>query len=46
MHANSLLDIDPDKLFIEYGIKDIQEIDKKIQLEIEKKRHELRCMVG
>lgn len=42
----NLLEIDPDSIFVEYNVKDIQEIDKRIQIEIEKKRQELRCMVG
>lgn len=42
----NLLEIDTDKLFVDYTIKEIQDIDKKIQSEIEKKRQELRYMVG
>lgn len=42
----NLLEIDVDQLFINFTIKEIQDVDKKIQSEIEKKRQELRYMVG
>lgn len=41
-----LLDLDVEKLFEEHNIEEIVEIEKLLEAEIEKKRTELRCMVG
>lgn len=41
-----MLDIDPDKIFEEKSIQEIETIQKKIQDEIERKKEELRTMVG
>lgn len=42
----NLLEIDIENLFVNHTIKEIQDVQKRIQAEIEKKRQELRCMVG
>lgn len=42
----NMLDIDPDKIFEEKSIQEIETIQKKIQDEIERKKEELRTMVG
>lgn len=46
--ANSmnLIDIDPASIFEQYNTSDVIEIHKKLQNEIEKKKEELRMMVG
>lgn len=41
-----MLDTDPDKIFEEKTISEIEAIQKKIQDEIERKKEELRTMVG
>ncbi|CAB3244809.1 unnamed protein product [Arctia plantaginis] len=41
-----LLDIVPEALFQTYSISDIDQIQKKLQYEIERKKEELRAMVG
>lgn len=41
-----MLDTDPDKIFEEKSIIEIEAIQKKIQDEIERKKEELRTMVG
>ncbi|KAK3915111.1 Conserved oligomeric Golgi complex subunit 1 [Frankliniella fusca] len=46
MVPSSMLDIDPDKLFEEKSISEIEIVQKKIQDEIERKKEELRTMVG
>lgn len=42
----NLLNIVPDQLFQTQSINDIDNVQKKIQYEIERKREELRAMVG
>jgi hypothetical protein len=42
----SLVDLNPDKLFEEHTVAEIKEIHKKLQAEIERKRVEIRTMVG
>lgn len=42
----NLLELDVEKLFEDYKIEDIIEIEKLLDTEIEKKRIELRSMVG
>lgn len=42
----NLFNIDINKLFEQYTINEILEIYKKIQLELDKKKQELRFMVG
>ncbi|GJQ76325.1 hypothetical protein Trydic_g2048 [Trypoxylus dichotomus] len=42
----NLLELDIDKLFEERNVSEIIELEKIIDAEIEKKRVELRCMVG
>lgn len=42
----SLLDLDVDKLFETHSIDEIIEIEKLLDAEVEKKRVELRGMVG
>ncbi|KAL4717039.1 hypothetical protein ACJJTC_016926 [Scirpophaga incertulas] len=44
-HPN-LLEIVPDQLFQSHFIGDIDEVQKKLQYEIERKREDLRAMVG
>uniref|UniRef100_A0A1B6KR39 Conserved oligomeric Golgi complex subunit 1 n=1 Tax=Graphocephala atropunctata TaxID=36148 RepID=A0A1B6KR39_9HEMI len=46
MPMPGLLSIDPDKLFVHSSILEIEDVQKKLQLEIERKREELRTMVG
>ncbi|XP_075979417.1 conserved oligomeric Golgi complex subunit 1 [Anticarsia gemmatalis] len=46
MAQPNLLDIVPDQLFQTYSISDIDQVQKKLQYEIERKREELRAMVG
>ncbi|XP_047096649.1 conserved oligomeric Golgi complex subunit 1 [Schistocerca piceifrons] len=46
MPVSNLLELNPDKLFEEHSISEIQEIQKKLQTEIDRKREELRTMVG
>lgn len=46
MLTSSLLNIDPDKLFVEASISEAKEVQKKLQNEIDRKREELRTMVG
>jgi len=46
MHSQNVLELDPDVLFEERSIAEIEEIQKKIQDEVERKREELRTMVG
>ncbi|XP_050350147.1 conserved oligomeric Golgi complex subunit 1 isoform X2 [Nymphalis io] len=46
MEQPNLLDIVPDQLFQTYYINDIDHVQKKLQYEIERKREELRAMVG
>lgn len=42
----NLLELNVDKLFEERHISEIIELEKIIDAEIERKRIELRCMVG
>jgi hypothetical protein len=46
MPVQNLLDINTDKLFEDHTISEIIETQKKLQTEIERKREELRTMVG
>lgn len=46
MPAQTLLDINSDKLFEKHTIPEIKAIEIEIRNEIEKKREELRTMVG
>ncbi|XP_011334324.2 conserved oligomeric Golgi complex subunit 1 isoform X1 [Ooceraea biroi] len=46
MTATNYLDLDINKLFEEHTIKEIEEIQKKIQLESDRKKIELRTLVG
>ena len=46
MPDNNLLNIDPNVLFEQHSITEIDEIQKKLLLEIERKKEELRIMVG
>lgn len=46
MQEQNLLDIVPDKLFQTHSISEIDNVQKKLQYEIERKREELRAMVG
>lgn len=46
MPVYNLLEVDPDKLFKEHTISEIQEIQTKLQAEVERKREELKTMVG
>ncbi|KAK2584951.1 hypothetical protein KPH14_002543 [Odynerus spinipes] len=46
MSTINYLDLDINKLFEQYTIKEIEEIQKKIQLESDRKKIELRTLVG
>ncbi|XP_053611473.1 conserved oligomeric Golgi complex subunit 1 isoform X2 [Plodia interpunctella] len=46
MSQPNLLDINPEELFQNYFISDVDQVQKKLQYEIERKREELRAMVG
>lgn len=46
MSQPSLLEIVPEQLFQTHSISDIDQVQKKLQYEIERKREELRAMVG
>ncbi|CAH2264178.1 jg21718 [Pararge aegeria aegeria] len=46
MQQPNLLDIVPEQLFQTHSISDIDQVQKKLQYEIERKREELRAMVG
>ncbi|XP_014482277.1 PREDICTED: conserved oligomeric Golgi complex subunit 1 isoform X2 [Dinoponera quadriceps] len=46
MTTTNYLDLDINKLFEEHTIKEIEEIKKKIQLESDRKKIELRTLVG
>lgn len=46
MTATNYLDLNINKLFEEHTIKEIEEIQKKIQLESDRKKIELRTLVG
>lgn len=46
MSADKFLDLDINKLFEEYTIKDIELIQKQIQNESDRKKIELRTLVG
>ena len=46
MQQQNLLEIVPEKLFQTHYINDIDQVQKKLQYEIERKREELRAMVG
>lgn len=46
MSQPSLLEIIPEQLFQTHSISDIDQVQKKLQYEIERKREELRAMVG
>ena len=46
MQQQNLLEIVPETLFQTHYINDIDQVQKKLQYEIERKREELRAMVG
>lgn len=46
MPAIFFLDVDINKLFEEHTVKEIQHIQKKIQYESDRKKIELRTLVG
>jgi hypothetical protein len=46
MPESHLLDIVPDKLFEQYTVSEIENVQKSIHNEIERKREELRTLVG
>lgn len=46
MSADKFLDLDINKLFEEYTIKEIELIQKQIQNESDRKKIELRTLVG
>lgn len=46
MPQPSLLDIVPEQLFQTHSITEIDHVQKKLQYEIERKREDLRAMVG
>ncbi|XP_026741039.1 conserved oligomeric Golgi complex subunit 1 [Trichoplusia ni] len=46
MTQPNLLEIVPEQLFQSHSISDIDQVQKKLQYEIERKREELRAMVG
>lgn len=46
MSAQTLLTINPDKLFENHSIAEIQSLQSQVHNEIEKKREDLRTMVG
>lgn len=46
MSTDKFLDLDIRKLFEEHGIKDIELIQKQIQHESDRKKIELRTLVG
>lgn len=45
-YKHNLIDLDVKKLFVEHKIDEIVEIQKLLDAEIERKRTELRSMVG
>lgn len=45
-NTNYLLELDVEKLFEEQNIEDIIQIESSLDAEIERKRNELRSMVG
>lgn len=46
MSKSNLLEIVPDELFQSHSINEIDQVQKKLQYEIERRREELRAMVG
>lgn len=42
----SLLDINPDKLFEQHNVQEVEAIEKAINNEVERKKEELRTLVG
>lgn len=46
MSEPNLLEIVPEQLFQKYSITEVDQVQKKLQYEIERKREELRAMVG
>ncbi|XP_047505586.1 conserved oligomeric Golgi complex subunit 1 isoform X1 [Pieris napi] len=46
MAHNNLLEVVPDQLFQSHFIAEIDQVQKKLQYEVERKREELRAMVG
>lgn len=44
--TTNYLDLDINKLFEQHTVKEIEEIQKKIQLESDRKKIELRTLVG
>lgn len=46
MHKTNLTNLDVDKLFEERSINEIVEIERLLDAEIERKRNDLRSMVG
>lgn len=46
MASSQLLDINVDTLFEQYSTGDIDQVHKRLQINVEEKREELRMMVG
>lgn len=46
IQSDKLLEINPDELFKVHTVAELQNVKKQIQIEIEKKREELRTTVG
>lgn len=46
MSEPNLLEIVPEQLFQKCSITEVDQVQKKLQYEIERKREELRAMVG
>lgn len=46
MISHSLLNVNADKLFQQLTVEEIEDVRKKLNNEIERKREELRMMVG
>lgn len=46
MISQSLLNVNADKLFQQLTVEEIEDVRKKLNHEIERKREELRMMVG
>lgn len=46
MISQSLLNVNADKLFQQLTVEEIEDVRKKLNNEIERKREELRMMVG
>ncbi|CAK1542071.1 unnamed protein product [Leptosia nina] len=46
MSFNNLLEVDPEKLFQTFSVAEVDQVQKKLHHEIERKKEELRAMVG